>query len=128
MKPLNQMSRIGINLTKGLEMPTKIEECLPELSNELVSLLLEVGEPSLAASVSELTLVDRCPCGGNFCAGFYTQPVPTGGFGPGHRNVVLNPATGEIYLDVVHDRICFVECLDRDEIRLILDQLMPLVS
>jgi hypothetical protein len=106
-------------------MPTKIGEHLPELSNELVCLLIEAGEPSLAASVPELTVVDRCPCSGDFCAGFYTQPAPTGGFGSGHRMVVLNPATGKIYLDVVHDRICFIECLERDEVRLLLDRLLP---
>jgi len=103
-------------------MPTRIGECLSELSDELVSLLLEAGEPSLAASVSDLILVDRCRCGADFCAGFYTQPAPTGGFGPGHRNVVLNPTTGKIYLDVVHDRIFFIECLDRDEVKLALDR------
>jgi hypothetical protein len=107
---------------RGLMMPTKIAKYLPELSKELVTLLLEVGEPSLAASVSDLILVNRCRCRADFCAGFYTQPAPTGGFGPGHRNVVLNPATGKIHLDVVHDRICFIECLDRDEVKLVLDR------
>jgi hypothetical protein len=109
-------------------MPTKIGEYLPELSNELVCLLLEAGEPLLAASVPELTIVDRCPCGGDFCAGFYTQAAPTRGFGPGHRMVVLKPATGKIYLDVVHDQICFIECLERDEVRLLLDRLMTPLS
>jgi hypothetical protein len=97
-------------------MPTKIGEYLPELSYELVSLLLEAGEPLLAASVSELILVDRCPCGGDFCAGFYTQPAPTEGFGPGHRMVVLNPATGKIHLDVVHDRICCPQETEKKEV------------
>jgi hypothetical protein len=106
-------------------MPTKIEECLPELTKELISLLLAAGERSLAASVAELTLVDRCRCGADFCAGIYTQPVPAGGYGPGHRNIVLNPTTGNIILDVVDDRICFVECLDRDDIRVMVDRLMP---
>jgi hypothetical protein len=107
-------------------MPIKIAEHLSEFSNELVKALLAAGESVLSASVSELILVDRCRCGADFCAGFYTQPAPVGAFEPGHRNVVLDPTKGTIYLDVVNDRIYFVECLNRDDVRLRLDRLMPI--
>jgi hypothetical protein len=104
---------------------TLLSEALPLLSQELQQLLTEAGEAELASQVSALRIVDRCRCGDDFCASFYTQPKPKGAYGPGHRNVVLDPAKGMVILDVVDDVIAKVEVLHRTEIRERLHAVMP---
>jgi hypothetical protein len=97
--------------------PTPLRELFPLLSQELQKLLENTGEADLASQVSGLSIVDRCRCGDEFCASFYTQPKPNGAYGPGHRNVILEPANGMLILDVVNDVIAHVEILHRDDIR-----------
>jgi hypothetical protein len=94
-----------------------LSDLLPELSNELQHLLLEKGEPELAVQVPGLTVVERCRCGDDFCGTFCALPKPDGAYGPGHRNVSLEPKEGMIILDVVRDKIAAVEVLYRDDIR-----------
>jgi hypothetical protein len=101
-----------------------LSESLPELANELKQLLTQQGEDALASEVPTLTIVDRCRCGDDFCSGFYTAPKPNGAYGPGHRNVVLDPANGMIILDVVHGSIQFVEVLYREDVKQTLDALL----
>jgi hypothetical protein len=94
-----------------------LTEILPILADELERLLKKSGEPELAAQVPQLTIVDRCRCGDDFCASFYTKPKPKGTYGPGHRCKELEPAEGMLILDVVAGTIVHVEVLYRDEIR-----------
>jgi hypothetical protein len=49
-----------------------LTEILPE-AGELERLLKKSGEPELAAQAPQLTIVDRCRCGDDFCASFYTH-------------------------------------------------------
>ncbi|MGI5180307.1 hypothetical protein ACQEVZ_28710 [Dactylosporangium sp. CA-152071] len=50
----------------------------------------------------------------NFCQSFYTAPKPAGAYGPGHRNVCLEPPwPGYLILDVLHDDIVHIEVLYR---------------
>jgi hypothetical protein len=86
---------------------------------------LKKGEPELAAQVPSLPISDRCRCGDESCATFYTQPKPEGAYGPGHRNVVLAPDDGTIILDVVEERIACVEVLDRNDVREKLLEVLP---
>ena len=102
-----------------------LSEVFPLLSQELQQLLIEAGEADLASQVSALRIVDRCRCGDDFCASFYTQPKPNGAYGPSHRNVVLNPAKGMLILDVVDGVIAHVEALYRNDIRESLQEVMP---
>ena len=92
-------------------------EMFPALSTELQDLLVRQSEPQLAAQVQELSLIERCRCGDDFCGTFYVLPKPTGAYGPGHRNVSLEPERGMLILDVMNDKIAAVEVLYRDEIR-----------
>ena len=102
-----------------------LADTLPAFSAELRQLLEEQGEPVLAAQVPGLMILDRCRCGDDFCATFYTQPKPEGGFGHGHRNVRLMPEDGMLILDVVAGEIACVEVLDREDIRQILLSILP---
>jgi len=94
-----------------------LAEMLPELSTELQYLLAKQREPQLAAQVLKLSVIERCHCGDDFCGTFYVLPKPTGAYGPGLRNVSLEPERGMLILDVVNEKIAAVEVLYRDEIR-----------
>ena len=90
---------------------------LPEFAEELSPLLSAAGHGDLAAQVPALNILERCRCGGDFCATFYTQPKPKGAYGAGHKNVEVTPERGMIILDVVNGTIAAVEVLYRDEVR-----------
>ena len=98
---------------------------LPELTAELRALILAGDEPQLAGEVERLRVIDRCRCGDSFCATLYTAPQPKGSYGPSHRNVVLDPATGMIVLDVVDERIVCIEILYCDELQRRIHHLFP---
>jgi hypothetical protein len=102
-----------------------LAETLPAFATELRQLLTEQDESELAAQVPELMIFDRCRCGDDICATFYTQPKPNGGFGSGHRNVRLMPEDGMLILDVVTGEIACVEVLDRKDVRRKLDEVLP---
>jgi hypothetical protein len=102
-----------------------LHSSLPNLSQELTALLMSAEEPTLAAQIVSLEIVQRCPCTDDFCASFYTAPRPSGAYGPGHRNVSLEPEKGMIVLDVVDERIMKVEILYRDDVRSQLASLFP---
>jgi hypothetical protein len=102
-----------------------LREVLPSVARELEQLLKNEGELELAAQVPELLIVERCRCGDDFCASFYTQPKPKDGYPPGYRSVEVEPAEGMIIVDVVADKIAHVEILYRDDIRKNLLMLLP---
>jgi len=88
------------------------------LFESLMAVILVVTiTPHICSQVSGLRILERCRCGDNFCASFYTQPKPNGAYGAGHRNVLLEPAKGMLILDVVDNVIAKVEILDRNDIR-----------
>jgi len=97
--------------------PKLLVELFPELTAELEHLLSQQGESELARQVSKLPIIDRCRCGDDFCGMFYVLSKPKGAYGPGHRNVSLEPKQGMLILDVVAERIAAVEVLYRDAIR-----------
>jgi hypothetical protein len=101
-----------------------LQEAVPELAAELRT-LLEKDEPQLAQQVASLRIVDRCRCGEDSCATFYTVPQPKGAWGAGHENILLDAERGYLILDLVDRRIVCVEVLDRDEFRLKLLNLLP---
>jgi hypothetical protein len=97
--------------------PMLLTETLPSFAAELEELLKKEGHAELAAQVSGLKIVDRCRCGDDFCASFYTERKPQRGYGAGHRCVELEPEAGMLILDVVADKIVHVEVLYRHDIR-----------
>ncbi|MEU6788509.1 hypothetical protein ABZ912_55780 [Nonomuraea angiospora] len=88
-----------------------VRELFPGLVTELIACLREEGEEYLAISAWDIRLYEDCGCGDDFCQSFYTAERPPGAYGPGHRNVLLTPAEGDLILDVVEERIVFVEVL-----------------
>jgi hypothetical protein len=96
--------------------PELLVDMFPELSVEL-ELLRVSGEHALAEQIARLRVLDRCRCGDDFCATFYTQPKPKGSYGPGLRTVALEPNTRYLIVDVVDGSVAKVEVLYRDEIR-----------
>jgi hypothetical protein len=102
-----------------------LTDILPQLALELEQLLKEHEESQLAAQVSTLAIVDRCRCGDDFCASFYTQPKPKGAYGPNHRCLDLDAENGMIVIDVVSDVIAHVEVLNRDDVRKRLTAVFP---
>jgi hypothetical protein len=95
----------------------QISEILPALGIELEQLLKNQGEAELVARVSELTVIDRCLCGDDFCSSFYTQPKPQGPYGPGYRCMDLDAAEGMLLVDVVAGKIAHVEVFNRADVR-----------
>ena len=80
-----------VSMNLKTEKRLLLTDTLPEFAAELRQLLTEKAEPELAAQVPSLSIFERCRCGDDICATFYTQPKPEGAFGSGHRNVVLQP-------------------------------------
>jgi hypothetical protein len=70
-------------------------------------------------------LVNRCRCGDDFCATFYTAPRPDGAYGAGHQNVVVETTEGMVILDLVKDEIKCVEVLHRPDVRKVLLAVLP---
>ena len=97
--------------------PPLLREVYPDLSAELVSLLNAEELTDLSVCARDLRIVALCSSGDGFCQSFHTAPPPDGSYGPGHRCVPLLPERGMLILDVVHDRIVFVEVLDRPPLR-----------
>jgi hypothetical protein len=106
-------------------LPLLIKAVMPELADELSSLLIDVGKPKLANQISSLRVVERCRCGVSFCSTIYTAPEPDGSYGAGHENIMLAPKKGWIILDIVKSKIMCVEILHRPEIKKRLLQVLP---
>lgn len=94
-----------------------LEDVLPELAGELRTLLEKSGEFQLAAQVPSLCIIDRCRCGDDFCATFYTAPKPKGAWEARHETIALDIENGYLNVDVNDGRIVCVEVLYRDDIR-----------
>jgi hypothetical protein len=89
-----------------------LRDVYPDLAAELVTLLDEEGESDLAICAHDLRIHSSCGCGDSFCQSFYTAPPPDGAYGPGHRCIPLITARGMTVLDVVGERIMYVELID----------------
>ena len=91
-----------------------MREVYPELVAELFRLLEAEGERWLAVAVRDLRLVAECGCEDGFCQSIRTAEHPPGTpYGPAHRRVMLAPEVGDLVLDVVDERIVYVEVLYR---------------
>lgn len=94
-----------------------LKDLLPGLCAELERDLRAEGEHRIANTVDCLRVYELCPCSDHFCGSFSTAERPDGKYGPGHRNILLNPSAGMTILDVVDGIIKFVELIDRPDIK-----------
>ena len=101
------------------------EQFLPEFATELETVLRAQGRSDMALQVRRLPLVDRCRCGDDFCATFYTAPKPNRAYGAGHANVEVGTADGMLVLDLVYDEIRCIEVLHRPDVRKALLTVFP---
>ncbi|MFF7457134.1 hypothetical protein [Kitasatospora sp. NPDC008115] len=91
-----------------------VRDIFPDLVAELAALLEDEGEHGLAVHVRDIRLVAECGCGDDFCQSLRTgHHLPERPFGEGHRCVELSPSTGMLVLDVVDERIAYIEVLGR---------------
>ena len=98
-----------------------LRDAMPKFASELFSVLSSGDHSSLSSQVQSLQIVDRCDCGDDSCATFFTSPKPSGSWGGGHRNIVLPVEDYDLILDVVEQDIVCVEILDRPDLKLLLD-------
>jgi hypothetical protein len=115
------VSVVWLNFSVGLLFdpmtPPLLQDVLPELAEEMRTLLEKDSELDLASQISSLRIVDRCRCGDDFCATFYTVPKPRGAWGPAHETIVLDCEDGYLNVDIVNRKIVSVEVLYRDALR-----------
>lgn len=102
-----------------------LQNALPDLAEELQSQLADDDQSALASQIGSLRIVDRCRCGDDFCATFYTVAKPKGAWGTNHETIPLDCENCYLNVDVVDGKIVSVEVLYRDEIRARLLQLIP---
>ena len=93
----------------------------PRLARQVRDALVRDGEGGLASQIDELRVLRMCDCGDDFCQSFYTEMPPAGGY-PSDRHRNWYPAdddegdlgwAGHLILDVVDERIVYVEVLYR---------------
>ena len=106
-------------------MSTTLTNALPAFAEELECYLRNQGHADLAAQISTLPLVDRCRCGDDFCATFYTAARPAGAYGPGHSNLEVESGDGMIILDLVDGGIRCIEVLFRPDVQKVLFSVLP---
>lgn len=102
-----------------------LARALPDFASELRETLQSQGRADLALQVATLSLVDRCRCGDDFCATFYTAAKPEGAYGPGHSNLELQSSEGMIILDIVNEEIRCIEVLYRPDVQEALFGVLP---
>lgn len=103
----------------------RLGDVAPDLADELRMLLIEAEWPDLAVRVDDLPIVDRCRCGDDFCATFYTAPRPAGAWGSGLYTIPLEARAGMLNLDVLDGKIVCVEVLYRDEVKTVIHAAIP---
>ena len=106
-------------------MSVHLAHIAPAFAEELAALLRADGELALAEQVLTAEVVDRCRCGEDWCASFYTAARPLGGYGPALESLDLEPSVGSAVLDVVAGRLMHVEVLHHAAFRRALDAAIP---
>lgn len=99
----------------------RLVERWPELASQVRSALIRDDETELATEIDALRVLTMCDCDEDFCQSFYTEPPPDGAYPlDRHRNWYRDNDEddelgweGFLILDVVDERIAFVEVLYR---------------
>ncbi|MFE3196491.1 hypothetical protein [Embleya sp. NPDC059237] len=96
-----------------------LSEVFPEFYIELIRLLHEESEHSLAGDLHMVRFHDWCECTDDFCQSFRTAPAPDGAFGPGHRTLCLlgEKDNAMINIDLVHESVAYIEVIGRPKLK-----------
>lgn len=98
----------------------RLVERWPKLARQVRNALIRDGETGLASQIDALRVLKMCDCDDDFCQSFYTEPPPDGAY-PLDRSRNWYPDDdddevgweGFLILDVIDERIAFVEVLYR---------------
>jgi hypothetical protein len=98
-----------------------ISDILSDLVEEIVYLLQGTGAEGLEQQLRALRIESICDCGDENCASFATAAAVR------VANVVeLQPIEGHLILDLNDaDEICFVEVLNRPDVKYLLEEYYP---
>ena len=89
-------------------------DVVPELAAEMERELRASGDVELADQVAGLRMIKSCGCGDDFCASFYTVPIPKG---PSAKKRFGIPLPNHLIIHVLEGEIVEVEVLFRDNLR-----------
>ena len=96
----------------AIETDPLVRDVLPRLALGIREELLGLGEVELASQVDGLRERQPCRCHDDFCQSFSTEPHEPGTpNGADHRTVPLLPDGVMVNLDVVEERILYVEVI-----------------
>ncbi len=85
----------------SLVNPPLLIDFLPDLADELTLLLKQQGYAYVASQIPMLRMFDRCHCGDDFCATFYTEPRQAGHWTGYHKTINLEVNRGMIIVDLI---------------------------
>ena len=99
-----------------------LKDLFSELVEDIRVLLESAARTDLIPSLEKAGIVDKCRCKDDFCSSIYTAEKPTGSWEPDHETVSQKPKNGMINLDVVSDRIVYIEVIDRPDIHKLVNE------
>ncbi|MBV1911781.1 MAG: hypothetical protein KUG78_20985 [Kangiellaceae bacterium] len=87
---------------------------MPFLAKELVEGLSDIGEQTLANSISDLKIIDRCRCDSQGCGTFYTMNKE---IWSGKKLKQVIPEVKGLYaIDVFENNIACIEIMERSDV------------
>lgn len=98
-----------------------LSEVLPDLLDEIAALLRQVGADPLIEKLPALRIESICDCGDDNCSSFATL-----GEVKVHNAIELPAMEGFLIIDLnPSDEICFIEVLNRPDVKYLLEEHYP---
>ncbi|HLK86676.1 MAG TPA: hypothetical protein VKT27_09225 [Candidatus Binataceae bacterium] len=98
-----------------------MSDVLPDLIEELAFLLRAQGAEPLCEQLRALKIESLCDCGDENCASFATENEVKVA-----RTIELQSVEGFLIVDLnAADRICFIEVLNRPDVKYLLEEHYP---
>ena len=95
-----------------------MSDVLPDLVDEMAALLREAGAEPLIEQLAGLKIESICDCGDENCSSFATMPEVKV-----HNAVELPAIEGFLIVDLnAANQICFIEVLNRPDIKYLLEE------
>ncbi len=98
-----------------------LSEVLPDLLDEIAALLRQVGADPLIEKLPALRIESICDCGDDNCSSFATL-----GEVKVHNAIELPAMEGFLIIDLnPSEEICFIEVLNRPDVKYLLEEYYP---